>query len=229
MTTIDKRHIADLAIEDVYISLSCLSPSPCSHSVVHLTLLLTCRLFSRQSLSIHVGVCVPLCALCCYFFFASKRVPAQMKVWRCCVRTPGYICLSVWALRTTSLPPPSVCLSLPLIWCLSLLQSSPQNRPLIIVWCESGSAVRSYKQRLDVFLADSEREAGAPLEGWGRQITEARPGSRPLQPAVKQQALPLVHSAPSCGSPVWSGSVWLGLIWAGLDREAVAWPWDTLQ
>lgn len=29
----------------------------------------------------------------------------------------------------------------------------------------SGSAVRSYKQRLDVFIADREREAGAPLEG----------------------------------------------------------------
>lgn len=82
--------------------------------------------------------------------------------------------------------------------------------------------VRSYKQRLGVFIADREREAGAPLEG------------RPVEADYRGQAWietfsagreatgrspPIVCPGPH-GSFVWSGSVWLGLIWAGLDGEA---------
>lgn len=119
------------------------------------------------------------------------------------MHTLGYICRSVWALHSVS--PSSVCLSLPLILCLSLLQSSPQNRPLIIVWCASGSAVRSYKKRLDVFIADRQREVGAPLAGRWRQITEARPGDLSSR-AVKQQALPIVPPPPSSSSPTLHGS-----------------------
>lgn len=109
-----------------------------------------------------------------------------------------------------------VCLSLPLIRCLSLLQSSPQNRPLIIVWCVSGSAVRSYKQRLDVFIADREREAAWSSTG---RLMEADyrgegPGSRPFQPAVKATgAFPPSFFSTTHGSSVWSGSELMG--WAG--------------
>lgn len=98
----------------------------------------------------------------------------------------------------------------------------------------SGLAVRSYKQGLGVFIADREREAGAPLEGWWRQITEARPrietfsagreaaGAPPIPPSSSFSSTP--H-----GSCVWSGWVWPGLIWAGLDGEAVTWPWSALH
>lgn len=83
----------------------------------------------------------------------------------------------------------------------------------------SGSAVRSYKERLDVFIADREREAGAPLEGWWRQITEPGPGSRPFQPAVKQHAFPPPRPLllPLLLHPTWEFClVWLGLAWFDL-------------
>lgn len=160
-----------------------------------------------------------LCASRVVSFFSFKEgEPARMKVWRC-ARTGSGISACLCGRCATSLPP--VCLSLSLIRCLSLLQSSPQNRPLIIVWCVSGSAVRSYKQRLDVFIADTEREAGAPLEGWWRQITEARietfsAGHEATGAAHRLLSPPPFSSAPH-GSSVWSGSAlaWLALGWAG--------------
>lgn len=76
--------------------------------------------------------------------------------------------------------------------------------------------VRSYKQRLDVFIADREREAawssaGRPVEA---DYRGEGPGSRPFQPAVKATgASPPSFFSTTHGRCVWSGSELMG--WAG--------------
>lgn len=114
-------------------------------------------------------------------------------------------------------------LCLPLSLILRLLQSSPQNRPLIIVWCATGSAVRSYKQRMGVFIAGSRLEfccieadhrGEAPIETFsaGRE--------------ANRRCLRVLSS--SFSSPHGS-SVWSSLLWAGLQGETATWPRDTLH
>lgn len=181
-----------------------------------------------------MGVCVPLCKPCWFFFFLLKK--GNLLRWRSdnalYTQAREYLPVCVGAAQT-SLPPLSVCLSLPLILCLLLLQSSPQNRPLIIVWCVSGSAVRSYKQGMDVFIADMEREAGAPLEGWWRQITEARietfSAGHEATSAPPRLLPPPPSALPRMGVLFGQARLLLGWLWAGLDGEAATWPWDTLQ
>lgn len=137
----------------------------------------------------------------------------------------------VWVLHNVS--PSSVCLSVSAraFSVCRRFKARPKNRPLIIVWCVSGSAVRLYKQRLGVFIAGREREAGAPLEGptgadhRGEARFETSSGGRettgPPPPLVPWSTSPF-SSAPQWSS-AWSGSVWLTLpVRAGLDGEAAA-------
>lgn len=152
-----------------------------------------------------MGVCVPLCARCC--FCLQRGYLLRWGSGGALRARSGYICMFVWAPHD-DVSPSSVCLSLPLARCLSLLQSSPQNRPLIIVWCVSGSAVRSYKQRLRVFIAGRERR------GWssaGRLMEPDYRGEAPdrdlLSRPWSNRRSPSSSSSASHGSSVWSGSV----------------------
>lgn len=138
-------------------------------------------LLSRRRLCIHVGVCVSLCVWSVVLFLQRGYLLRWRSDGGVRARALGSICAPAWVLR-------KVCLSVPLIRCLPSLQSAPQNRPLIIVWCASGSAVTSYKKRPGLFIADSEREA------W-KLITEPRPGSRAFRAAGEATGAP---SHPLC-------------------------------
>lgn len=100
--------------------------------------------------------------------------------------------------RCANVSPSPVCLRLSFCVCF---KSSPQNRPLIIVWCTTGSAVRSYKQAMGVFIAGREREAGARLyTGRSQRRGEDRDLlSRPCFPPERRLLLLLQPSRTTWG------------------------------
>lgn len=112
--------------------------SPCSHSVVHD--------FPPTSPTDEACASTWEC-VCLYVWsgFFSPFKESTCSVWWYCAVTLGSICM----ILPHNVSPFLLFLFfiLPLIQCSSLLQSSPWNRPLIIVWCVSGSVVTSYKRR----------------------------------------------------------------------------------
>lgn len=141
-----------------------------------------------------MGVCEPLCCAVCFLF----PPPPHFKEGTCSdegLTAPGYICPSVWALHSVS---PSFCVSASVF--VSALQSSPQNRPLIIVWCVSGSAVGSYKERLGVFIAD--RQKGRLELRWQANGGRSqRRGPETFPASNRHPSSPFTSTL--CGSAAW--------------------------
>lgn len=147
-----------------------------------------------------------VCAQCCCVFFPSKRGTCSdggLTAPR--VHARAYVRVCVGAARRLSL----LCLPLSLI--LRLLQSSPQNRPLIIVWCSTGSAVRSYKQTLGVFIAGRGRlelcciEADHRGEAWIKTFSAGREatGTAPVSRLFSSPAHMGVLFGPACAGQGW--------------------------
>lgn len=143
-----------------------------------------------------MGVCEPLCRAVFFSPLLQRGYLLRRRSDDARVDLP--VC--VGAAQRLSL----LCVSVSVF--VSVLQSSPQNRPLIIVWCVSGSAVGSYKKRLDVFIADRQRG------GWsaaGRPVAADYRGKawRPFQRATGTP--PSSLSSSPFSSTLHGSSVWL--------------------